>query len=440
MKRYIIAAAFLFAAFASFADENEKTQISLTADSAVEYALKNNIDVKTQAISTEQSRREYAHSWNNILPSVNATGTGSETRTYKDSDTDTLSVNAGVTASLSIDFGLASKIKSLKSEYEAGKSTYADTIRATETAVRQSFYNLLYLKEKLESARTTLSSYQRQYEQTQAKAKRGVASELDLLTAQVNLETAKPDVDSAENTYQNALISFLNTIGIEIEPNTEIVLDGTLDYADSVQKIDSREIAEKCVEQSSEVRVLEEKIRTAEYSRTSTAASLFFPTLNASATAYPFSFQNEKISGNESTTSSWSISLGLSLPLDSWIPGSSARDKVAALDDTIETYKLQLENTKETVRTNVIEKLKSIELSQKTLEARKMNVQLAKKSYEMTEDAYSRGTKDLLTLQNSLDKLQTAQLQLREEQYTLIKNVLDLENTLSLSSESFFDK
>ena len=256
----------------------------------------------------------------------------------------------------------------------------------------------------------------------------------------MNLETAKPDVDSAENTYQNALISFLNTIGIEIEPNTEIVLDGTLDYADSVQKIDSREIAEKCVEQSSEVRVLEEKIRTAEYSRTSTAASLFFPTLNASATAYPFSFQNEKISGNESTTSSWSISLGLSLPLDSWIPGSSARDKVAALDDTIETYRLQLENTKKTVRTNVIEKLKSIELSQKTLEARKMNVQLAKKSYEMTEDAYSRGTKDLLTLQSSLDKLQTAQLQLREEQYTLIKNVLDLENTLSLSSGSFFDK
>lgn len=442
MKRCLLAAlTFWFVAAGLFAEEPPANKIALTVDDAVELALKNHIDIQTKAISLEQSRREYAHSWNNVLPSIKATGTGAENRTYEDSDKDTLSLQAGVTASLSVDLGLAGKIKKLKSAYEEGKAGYEDTVRATETAVRQSFYNLLYLKEKLASAKSTLESYQRQYDQTSARANRGMASELDLLTAQVNLETAKPDVDSAENTYLNTLVSFLNTIGMEItgEERTLVELEGSLDYVDKAKKLDTKKIVESCVENSSEVRALEDKIRTAQFNRSATAGSLYSPSLNASASAFPFSYQNERKSGTTTKVPNWSISLGLSIPLDNYLPGSSAKDTVAALDDTIKTYQLQLENTKKTVKTSVIEKLKNIELSQKTLKARKMNVELAEKSYKMTEDAYNRGTKDLLTLQSSLDKLQTAQLQLRAEQYTLISNVLDLENTLSLPSGSLFE-
>lgn len=442
MKRCLLAAlTFWFVAAGLFAEEPPANKIALTVDDAVELALKNHIDIQTKAISLEQSRREYAHSWNNVLPSIKATGTGAENRTYEDSDKDTLSLQAGVTANLSVDLGLAGKIKKLKSAYEEGKAGYEDTVRATETAVRQSFYNLLYLKEKLASAKSTLESYQRQYDQTSARANRGMASELDLLTAQVNLETAKPDVDSAENTYLNTLVSFLNTIGMEItgEERTLVELEGSLDYVDKAKKLDTKKIVESCVENSSEVRALEDKIRTAQFNRSATAGSLYSPSLNASASAFPFSYQNERKSGTTTKVPNWSISLGLSIPLDNYLPGSSAKDTVAALDDTIKTYQLQLENTKKTVKTSVIEKLKNIELSQKTLKARKMNVELAEKSYKMTEDAYNRGTKDLLTLQSSLDKLQTAQLQLRAEQYTLISNVLDLENTLSLPSGSLFE-
>lgn len=441
MKRCLFAVlSFCFVVAGLFAEENSVRKISLTVDDAVELALRNHIDIQTKAISLERSRREYAHSWNNVLPSIKATGTGTENRTYKDSDTDTLSLQAGVTASLSLDLGLASKIKKLKAAYEEGKSGYEDTVRATETAVRQSFYNLLYLKEKVASAKSTLESYQRQYDQTSARAKRGMASELDLLTAQVNLETAKPDVDSAENTYLNTLVSFLNTIGMEIkvEERPFVELEGSLDYVDKAKKLDTEKIVESCVENSSEVRALEDKIRTAKFNRSATAGSLYSPSLNASASAFPFNYQNEMNYGITSNVPNWNISLGLSIPLGNYLPGSSAKDTVAALDDTIKTYQLQLENTKKNVKTSVIEKLKNIELSQRTLAARKMNLELAEKSYKMTEDAYNSGTKDLLTLQSSLDKLQTAQLQLRAEQYTLISNVLDLENTLSLPSGSLF--
>lgn len=103
-------------------------------------------------------------------------------------------------------------------------------------------------------------------------------------------------------------------------------------------------------------------------------------------------------------------------------------------------YEVQLEDLKKAVRTSTVQKLDDIALSQKTLEARRMNVELAKKSYAMTEEAYRRGTKDLLTLQTAIDKLRSAELQLRSEQFTLLSNVLDLENALSLPSGTFMKK
>ena len=47
-------------------------------------------------------------------------------------------------------------IKALKSSYEAGKISFDDTVQSTETAVRKSFYRLLYLKHALETGRSTL--------------------------------------------------------------------------------------------------------------------------------------------------------------------------------------------------------------------------------------------------------------------------------------------
>jgi len=445
MKRYLLAFFAFSFALAAFAGQGEevstetKTTLIITVDSAVEKALLSHLDVQRGKLTLEESEREYKHSWNNLLPSISASGSGSESRSYSDSDTDTLSLKAGVEASLSLDFGLASKIKGLKATYQAGKSTFSDTVRATESAVRTSFYNLLYLKEKVESAKSTCESYQRQYDQTSEKAKRGMASELDLLTAQVNLETAKPDVDSAQQTYMNSLAEFMNTIGYELNPNQEIILEGSLDYAENAKAADYS-LLETCVEQSSEVRALEDQLKIAELNRDSQKYSLYFPSLTASASAYPLYWQEEQISGESSDTSSWTFSLGLSLPLDSWIPGSSAKDTVASLETTVKDYQLQLENKKMTVRTATMEKIKSIEVSQKNLKARHMNLELAQKSYKMTEDAYKRGTKDLLTLQSALDTLETAELQLREEQYTLISSVLDLEESLSLPSGTLFNQ
>ena len=105
MKQYIAATAFCFAVAALVAQETEAAQAAgqgtkaaatagaatgadaapaktlvLTADSAVEQALNAHLDVQRGKITLEQAERKYKHAWNNVLPSITASGKGSESR------------------------------------------------------------------------------------------------------------------------------------------------------------------------------------------------------------------------------------------------------------------------------------------------------------------------------------------------------------------------
>ncbi len=419
--------------------ENEKKRVVLTVDQAVDQALASHVDILRSEISKNKSEREYKHSWNKVLPSISAGLEGSSSAATDSPADTTTTYGAGLTASLSIDLGLSSKIKALKAAYKAGQTSYEDTIRSTESAVRQTFYKLLNLKAQISTSQDTVDSYERTYNQTKAKFNRGQASELELLTAQVNYETAKPDLDTAHSNFVNALIEFLNDIGWELKEGEIVDLEGSLEIADSVSEIDGK-ILQNAVSNSATVKELELKIEEAKANKKSTWASDRLPTLKVTGSYYPWSKSYVKESDISTDTSSWSASVGISLPLSNWIYGSSASDEIAALDDTIKDYEIQLKDAKNTAFTEALEKLNDIRLAKQTLATRKMNVELAKKSYQMTEEAYNRGTKDLLELQTSLDKLHSAEVSLKEEQYTLICDVLDLEEKLGLDFGAFFNK
>jgi outer membrane protein TolC len=417
-------------------EESGKAVKNLSADEAVQMALKTHVDIQRSSISLNQATRNLRHSWNSFLPVLSADGKGNDLSYYSTPASDSVTLTAGVNANLSLDAGMGSKIAKLRLEYEAGILNYNDTVQNIEYTVRESYYELLYSKENLSVSQKSLVSYQQQYDQTLQKRNKGVVPELDLLSAQVNLETAKTDLQSTNSAYENYLLEFLNTIGIEYDSTIE--LSDSLDYAEKVDVVNPEAVLNDCEEKSSEVKKIENKMKTATYTRNQEFYSSFLPTVNIGTAVYPEDYTVEKKSNTETHTPYWNISIGVSLPIDCWVPGSSAHDTVAELDDTIKDYELQLADEKKNVRTDIIEKLHKIEQTQSTLKARQLNVELAKKSYEMTEKAYQSGTKDLLTLQSALDTYHSAQLQLSSEKYTLICNVFDLEKAQGLPSDTFF--
>ncbi|MBR1615034.1 MAG: TolC family protein, partial [Treponema sp.] len=356
MKKKIVAAILL--SVSAFTRIYAEETLEITADSAVQAALDTNASVKKGAITLNQAKREYKHAWNNFLPEVSASATGTAQDNSLSTTGQTRSISGGVSASLSLSASLIQKIRLLKESYQSGQADYEDTVRDVETTVRKAFYSILYQQQSVESYKANVKSYEKQYEQTKTRKERGLVPEIDLLTAEVNLKSARLDLKNAEKSYYNSVIEFLNEIGLETNPaETRITFKGSLDDAESVagmkEKTPTKEKIDELVENSPSVRSAQTELAAAKLNKTYTATSSYLPSLNLSANVNPFEKTYYKDSGETVDSDSWSASVGISIPLDGLVPGSAKMDSVLEKDDTIKTLELELADTKKSVRTQI---------------------------------------------------------------------------------------
>ena len=170
---------------------SEKKTRTIDVQSAVDAATKNNISLKQEELQLKESERKYKHSWNNLLPSVSAKASVGSNGSLSDFSNNSSSVDTGISANLSLNLGLTKKLESLKLSYESGKLSYTQALSQLEYEVTTSFYSLLVLENQVSINEEALNANKAQYEQTKSKKEKGLASELDLLSAQVNYETAK---------------------------------------------------------------------------------------------------------------------------------------------------------------------------------------------------------------------------------------------------------
>ncbi|MCR4742008.1 MAG: TolC family protein [Treponema sp.] len=412
-------------------NQGEVESMQLDIETAVQSALENQLSVKTSKIELEKSQRNYKHSWNQFLPSFNASVTGNQNSGLTDSSINSTSISTNLTASLSLDFGLSAKLKALKASYESGQADYADTLRQIEYEVRKAFYSLLYMQSQVDSSKESLDSYKTQYEQTKAKKERGLVPEIDLLSSQVNYESAKIDFKNTEKAYSNALIEFLDQTGIKVAHGQKVSISGSLDdYEELLDFSFDESQIESVIENNSSVRSIKDSLEQAELSKKQTKASSYLPVLSLSGGLNPYSYTYDWASNSTNTSDSWSATIGLSLSLDNYLPGSSASDSIKDLEDSIKSLELQLEDKKQEIKTNILEMLNEIDISKDSLENCKLNVELAKKTYELGLVAFKNGTKDLSSLQTIQTSYTNAILQLRNQELTLINNILELKNVI----------
>ena len=430
MKNKIIAVfLFAFVTISAQALENDKTMETkkLRLDEAVATALENNTSIKQNQIKFKQTERTYKHSWNNFLPSLNASATATESNGITSSDSEVRTISTGISASISISAGLGKKIQAAKADYESGLLDYEDCINSIKVDVTKSFYSLLYLDKQVELNRESLASYEEQYKQTEIKKSRGLVSEVDLLTSQLNYETAKVTLRNAESNYLNSLFEYLNDIGYEVEENTMIVLDGSLDDVEDYAAFSIEEgKLEELIDNTPSVRTVKDSINKSKLSLSQTKLDTYLPSVSLSANVNPYS------TTNTIKNDSWNVSLGFTFKLDNLIPGSSTSDNIKTQEENITSLELQLADTKKQLMTSAIEMINAIDIAKETLKNCEQNAELAKKSYELATVAYKNGTKDLSSLQTIQNSYSNALVQLNNQQLNLITTVINLKSLLGL--------
>ncbi len=165
-------------------------------------ALKNNRDLRLAALNVERARALYGIQRAELLPAVNAVGSGSRQRVPADLSTtgsamtaEQYSVNLGI-SSWEIDF--FGRIRGLKDrmleEYLATEQAGRSARILLVSAVANAYLALAADRENFKLAESTLETQQAAYHLIRRRCDVGLASELDLNRAQSQVDAARGDV------------------------------------------------------------------------------------------------------------------------------------------------------------------------------------------------------------------------------------------------------
>ncbi len=409
--------------FAQTQSKNDLEKIMLSVDEAVKMALEKNVSVLRGQITLNAAARAKAHSWNSISPTASVSGGLSIPDGIADSSSPS-DYSTSLTGTLGLSFApsLFSSIMKARLDYESGQITYEQTCSTVELNVRKAYYGLLAEQENITLQRRNLQTAKDQYEQNLAKYNQGRMSELDVLSAEVKYKSLEPTVENAYVTFLNDLDTFMQLIGMEKRYFIEFA--GSLDDlpTDKAVSLDNVKI------NAPTVASLKKQLESARAAVLAARFTAYAPSITAQ---WQHGLKQDK-SKSDDWTNSGTITLTAKIPLDGFLPWSTGASTVDKAKDTIADLELQLADAEKKVKVSTESSLRKIRQSQSAIKAKQANVQLAERTYEMTLQAYNRGTKDLLSLQNASDGLLSAQVSLKSEQQSCINAVLELENTIGV--------
>ena len=412
---FILFSVFSWNVFSAENDELSKEKI-LTLEECISLAKENNLSIKVHKNTLNDLKRKNETSWNSVSPSIKGDAAFQDDFVNK---TESFSISGSLGLTLSTN--LYSTIKGAKLNYENGLLTYNQAVKQIEMSVWKTFYDLIYKTEYFSFQSQNLLTAKKNYEQNLEKFKNGKISELDVMSSRVSYEQKKPVLEEARIDLTNNLELFKNIIGVDFDD--EIKLDGSLDFLLELKdiKLPPKENPSPDVQAAKfAVEIAENNLlaqRFSSYSPFITGTYKYGQTLNIDNSLW-----------NETSF----LSVGVSIPLDSYLPWSSSAVSINSKKESLESAKLNLEDAENSIRVNTENALRKINQIISMLEVSKETVALAKKTYEMTETAYNYGKTDFLTLQNASDNVLNAEVSLKNQAKTLMETLLDTEYLLGL--------
>ncbi len=397
---------------------------NLSITDAVELALENNISIKQSKLSLDLLEKQNKYSWNSISPSISL-GAGITDSLPIDGRDNTLSYSISGSASLRFSPSLFTTIKSAQLALENGEISLESAKRSVEMSVRQTFYSLLNTQETITASGKTLEAAKRTYESNLEKYNRGQLDQLSLLSGQYNYESKIPTIQNAKNSYQSALDSFKQVLGIDLADEVNLV--GSLDDILDVEL--NEDILNANIDEIPSVKSIMQSIKQTENALAASKYTAYGPTLSAS---YSYGGGGGIDPSMDYATRSNTIGVNVNIPLDGYLPWSNGALSIANQKKNLENYKLQLENAKTSAVINIRNSYNTIINAQSQLKIYQANLELMQRTYDMTNLAYANGSKDLNSLQNAEDNLENAARSVQQQKYTIINAVLNLENTLGV--------
>ncbi|GHU92133.1 hypothetical protein FACS189479_00070 [Spirochaetia bacterium] len=424
-------AVLLFCLFSVAINAQENSNLILTVDEAVRYALQNSRQIQSGAIDLETQKRASDTAWNTLLPSVDAGGTINRANEAMKipgvtiSEKDHWQMGGSIGVSLNFNIAMIETIKAAKIDYEAGKITFEETQKKLERDVQKLFYSLLLMQESIKMSEENLLAAQNRVAEAEQNYRAGKISEIELLQTQVAYQNQQPEVLRAKQALKQNLNSFALLLGMKA--GTGIQVAGTIERPAAAETEFQITTPLKAAPTRTE-QTLQKNIDALAVNRKALNLQVFTPSLQLSYGLQPGASITSLTDG---TTDPWKDNGGLSASLvwnlSNLLPFSANRQQVKDIDANIAKLRIAQTDARENAINEAQQLADTLELSRAQISALEANIALASRNYELTETAYRNGRTDLLNLQDAELSLNQARQGLLAEQFNYISAFLDLE-------------
>ena len=428
---------FIAATLSISAQEQQKEALVLTLNQALDIALSENPTIKVADKEIEVKRYAKQGTYAKLYPQIDATATyqrvlakqtmsmdfGGQTQTLKVGSDN--SFNGGITAGMPIinaQLWTSLKISALDVELavEKARSSRIDMVEQ----VTKAYYAALLAKESRDLYKRV---YDNAVENNSIVKKRydvGQVSEYDMISSNVSVQNAIPNVIEAENSVVLTLWQLKALLGIDLEKNIDVA--GTLTDYEGVMN-DGYKISQIDLTNNSTLKQLDIQEQQLEKAVKLTKMANV-PTLSINAAYLYTALGNDGKFFNKGAWNPYSYAgLSLNIPI---FAGNAKRAATREQRLNLSNLKLQRENAERMLRVSVVQYLNNMESSVKKYYASAATVSQAQRGYDISVKRYEVGRGTLVDIDNSQLALTQAELSRNQSIFNFLTAKVSLDKVL----------
>lgn len=393
MKTKIIINSFIFCLF--FLGKLSAQEI-LTIEDAMKIALENNFEIKIAKNNTKISETNVTIGNAGILPTVTASvvdnnNVTNSTQVRQDGTSTSLdnaknnSLSYGVSLGWTVFDGMRmfARLDQLKELQKLGESELKRTILVKISQVNSAYFDLVQQQQQLAALDTTIVISQQRLDLARNRFTIGKASKLEVLNAQVDLNSDQVALLRQKESYANAKI-LLNQ-HLARDPQINFVVDDEVSVDSKLLFADLLDLAQK-QNPALQLQIINKRIAELELKQVKAGR---YPVINLTS-GYNFS-ESQSSLGFTSENSSRGFNYGFNASLNIFDGFNQNRnEKIAKLE--IENSQIAIEQQNLALNTQLSTAFQTYLTNLELIELEDSNESIAKQNLDITLDKFRIGT------------------------------------------------
>ena len=437
MRKLILMLGLIASSLTLSAQEQQGEKLMLTLEQALEIALSENPTIKVADQEIEIKRYAKQGTYSALYPKIDATATyqrviakqtmsmdfGGQTQTIKVGSDN--SFNGGVSAAMPIinaQLWKSLKVSALDVELsvEKARSSRIDMVEQ----VTQAYYGVLLAKESHALFQRVYDNAVENNKIVKKKYDVGSVSEYDMITSNVSVQNALPNVIEAEYTVVLTLWQLKALLGIDLEKNIDVV--GSLMDYEGLMNV-GYDLSQLNLDNNSTLKQLDIQQEMLEKAVEITKMANV-PSLSINAAYLYTALGNDGKFFKKSAWNPYSYAgLQLNIPI---FAGNSRRAATREARLNLSNLQLQRENAERQLRVGIVQYLNNMQSSVKKYYASAATVGQAQRGYDISVKRYEVGRGTLVDIDNSQVALTQAELSRNQSIFNFLTAKVSLDKVL----------